>query len=45
MSFWQGERETALYLYGRSFAEMSDAIAPFMATYPLCQKARIEQVA
>lgn len=45
MSLWQGERDTALYLYGRSFDEMTAAIAPFMASYPLCEKARIEQIA
>jgi hypothetical protein len=45
MSFWQGERETALYLYGRCFDEMTAAIAPFMASYPLCRKSRVEQIA
>lgn len=45
MSLWQGERDTALYLYGRSFEEMKAAIAPFMASYPLCERARIEQIA
>ncbi len=42
---WEGSRETALYFYGTSFAEMSEAIAPFLASYPLCERARIEQIA
>ena len=35
----------ALYFYGSSFAEMKQRIEPFIATYPLCQKSRIEQIA
>ena len=44
-SHWQGPKETALYLYGNSFQEMRDSIAEFLATYPLCQKCRVEQIA
>lgn len=44
-SFWQGERETALFLYGASAARMREQIEPFMASYPLCQKARVERIA
>lgn len=44
-SHWQGQKETALYLYGNSFQEMRDSIAEFLATYPLCQKCRVEQIA
>lgn len=44
-SYFQGTRETALYFYGRSFSAMNAAIAPLVASYPLCQKARIEQIA
>jgi hypothetical protein len=43
--YWQGPTETALYLYGESAEEMLRLIAPFVATYPLCQKARIQQIA
>lgn len=43
--YWEGSRETALYFYGDSFAEMKAAIASFVAAYPLCQDARIEQIA
>lgn len=42
---WQGSAETALYFYGSSFAAMNAAIADFIAAYPLCQKARVEQIA
>jgi len=44
-SYWQGSRETGLYCYGPSFTEMKAAIESFVKTYPLCQKARIEQIA
>jgi hypothetical protein len=43
--FWQGDRETAVYLYGPSFEAMKAATATFVAHYPLCQNARIEQIA
>jgi hypothetical protein len=42
---WQGPRETALYLYGRSAETMLSRIRPFLDTYPLCQKARIVKIA
>jgi hypothetical protein len=42
---WQGPTETALYLYGFSAAEMRQLIGEYVATYPLCQKARIVQIA
>jgi hypothetical protein len=38
---WQGSTETALYIYGDSIATMKPLIADFMATYPLCQGARV----
>lgn len=44
-SFWQGGAETALYLYGSSFAAMHDAIAGFLASYPLCAGCRVERIA
>ena len=44
-SYWQGPAETALYLYGDSFKAMHDSVADFLATYPLCQKCRVEQIA
>lgn len=43
--YWEGSRETSLYFYGESFAAMKTAIEPLVASYPLCQKARIEQIA
>lgn len=45
LSYWQGPAETALYLYGKSAAEMKSRIAAFIASYPLCRKCRIEQIA
>ena len=45
MSFWQGNRETAFYLYGNSCAEMQCRIAGFIASYPLCEKCRVVQIA
>jgi hypothetical protein len=44
-STWQGPTETALYMYGTSYEEMQKRLAGFMASYPLCQKARVVQVA
>jgi hypothetical protein len=42
---WQGPRETALYLYGKSADQMRGAILGFLGEYPLCQKARVERIA
>lgn len=44
-SYWQGETETAFYLYGNSFSEMRSRITDLVESYPLCQKCRIEQIA
>jgi hypothetical protein len=44
-SYWQGPTETALYMYGTSFQGMRAALTPFLATYPLCERARVVQVA
>lgn len=44
-SWWEGPACTALYFYGRSFAEMKARIAPIAASHPLCQRCRIEQIA
>lgn len=44
-SNWQGDTETAIYMYGPSFSAMRDAIADFVRNYPLCERARIEQIA
>jgi hypothetical protein len=45
LSHWSGPVETALYLYGSSFAEMREAITSFLSTYPLCQRCRVVQIA
>jgi hypothetical protein len=44
-SYWQGPTETALYLYGTSFETMRAALKPFLDSYPLCERARVVQVA
>lgn len=44
-SSWQGASETALYMYGPDFTAMRQRIEPFVGSYPLCEKARIEQIA
>jgi hypothetical protein len=44
-SHWTGPTETALYFYGPSFGAMSAALKAFLATYPLCQKSRMVQIA
>ncbi|MCM1256927.1 MAG: hypothetical protein NC307_03655 [Roseburia sp.] len=36
---------TALYFYGTSFSEMKEKMNPFVSSYPLCQKCRIDQIA
>lgn len=45
LSHWQGPTETAVYLYGASYERMKTLIADFVASYPLCQRCRIEQIA
>jgi hypothetical protein len=45
MDFWEGPRETALYLHGRSAEEMSAALADFIKQEPLCQKSRLVRFA
>ena len=40
-SFWQGPRETALYLYGTSVARMSELVVDILAHLPLVQDSRI----
>jgi hypothetical protein len=43
--YWEGPRETALYFYGESFATMAERIAALVAAEPLCEQARVVQVA
>jgi hypothetical protein len=44
-SHWQGPTETALYMYGPSYETMRKRLTDFLDTYPLCQRARIVQIA
>ncbi|WP_152618422.1 hypothetical protein [Leisingera sp. ANG-Vp] len=43
--YWEGSRETSLYFYGSTFEAMKRATADFIAKEPLCQLARVEQIA
>ena len=43
--YWEGGAETALFCYGASYGQMKAALEPFLADYPLCEKARVEQIA
>jgi hypothetical protein len=45
LSYWHGPTETAFYMYGPSFSVMREGISEFLATYPLCQQCRTEQIA
>ena len=45
LSYWQGPRETAFYIYGPSVTSMKKRLEPFLATYPLCARCRVEQIA
>lgn len=45
LSFWQGPRETAFYVYGSSSADMRDRLSGFIGSYPLCARCRIVQIA
>ena len=40
-SYWEGPTETALYLYGPSAEAMLVSLESLLASYPLCQNARI----
>ena len=44
-SHWQGQAETALYIYGDDAELMKKLIQPYLATYPLCKGARVETIA
>lgn len=44
-SHWEGNTETALYFYGRSYEEMRTRIQDFVDSYPLCERCRIVQIA
>jgi len=42
---WQGPTETALYVFGRSADALQERLAPLLASYPLCQGARVVRIA
>jgi hypothetical protein len=41
MAFWEGPRETAIYLYGRSAATIVQRLRPAIASEPLAQSSRV----
>ncbi|MFB3890531.1 MAG: hypothetical protein ACE15C_00765 [Phycisphaerae bacterium] len=43
--YWEGPRETALYLYGQSAEEMQRLLAALLAEHPLCQRSRVIRIA
>jgi len=44
-SHWKGPSETAIYIYGPSFAEMTKRLEALLRAHPLCDKCRVEQIA
>ena len=44
-SHFRGPTETVLNMYGNSFAEMQQLLSGFMASYPLCERARVVRIA
>ena len=44
-SYWNGNEETAIYMYGDCYEKMLKLIEPFLNAYPLCEKVRIVQTA
>ena len=44
-SYWEGNKETALYFYGNHFQEMQEKMQPFLEEYPLCKKCRVVRIA
>ena len=44
-SYWEGNRDTALYYYGSSYEEIKEKIMPIVESYPLCALCKIERIA
>ena len=44
-SYWEGETQTALYMYGDDYDEMVKRIEPFVTSYPLCEKSKVVRIA
>lgn len=45
LSHWEGEKETALYYYGKNYEVMKNSIQQIIEVHPLCEKCRIVQIA
>jgi hypothetical protein len=44
-AFWEGPTETAVYIYGPSAQDLRAVIEPLLASHPLAQSSRLEQIA
>ena len=44
-SYWEGPRETALYLYGLSAARIRELVCDVLARFPLAQRCRVVTLA
>ncbi|MBA5803312.1 MULTISPECIES: hypothetical protein [Rhizobium] len=44
-SNWQGPQDTALYIYGDDFETMVSRLKPFLDSYPLLERCRMERIA
>lgn len=43
-SFWEGPRETALYVYGSSSTVLRNLLAPVLASHPLAGRCRVVDI-
>jgi hypothetical protein len=43
--YWEGNAVTAFYFYGESYADMKNLISDFVSNHPLCENAKVEQIA
>ncbi len=44
-AFWEGPKATAVYIYGPSADAIREAMVPLLASHPLAQHSRLEQIA
>jgi hypothetical protein len=44
LSYWEGPRDTALYLYGRSEQDMRARLMPLLESRPDTQLSRLEAI-
>ena len=44
-SWWEGQKETALYFYGEKYSELYGAVKPILDVHPLCKLSHTKQIA